>query len=452
MIQQAVRLLLLRLVHLFYPRIEIQGRELVPSGRPTLFVLNHPNGLLDPLVLMIALRCRVSFLAKNTLFKVGAVRWLMRVFGALPIYRQSDAGAEGGDLSGHRAKNEQTFARCRELLRILRPLALFPEGTTHSETTLLPLRTGAARIALSAEAEAGWQLGAQVVPVGLWYQNKTLFRSAVLLVVGEPFAIDGYREEYERDPEAAVDALTAEIARRLGLVVLQAENTELLNGIPVLARWTLGDGEPESLREEHLYTSLLMQAYLKLRESDPGQLATLAGRARRYARTLRTLGIRDPWALELPSVGPWRLLSLALLLALGLPWALAGALLSYLPYRLAGVLTQRIAAHDPPIIGTVKLIAGSVLVFLGWIAASVAVGVAAGAAWGLGLLALAPLLAYTALRWGETAREVYDAFSASWVRIFHRSLSRQLIERRHDLADEIGDAVRLTLNLRELPA
>lgn len=449
MIQRAVRLLLLRLVHLFYPRIEIQGRELVPPGQPTLFVLNHPNGLLDPLVLMIALRCQVSFLAKNTLFKLGAVRWVMGVFGALPIYRQSDAGASG-DVSGHRAKNEQTFARCRELLRKLRPLALFPEGTTHSETTLLPLRTGAARIALSAEAETGWRLGAQIVPVGLWYQNKALFRSAVLLVVGAPFAIGGYRELYERDPEAAVDALTAEIADKLGMVVLQAENTELLNGIPVLARWTLG--EQETLREQHVYTSLLMQAYLRLRESDPGQLATLASRARRYARTLRTLGIRDPWALELPSVGPWRLLGLALALLLGAPWALAGALLSYVPYRLAGVLTQRFAAHDPPIVGTVKLIAGSVLVFLGWIAAAGAAAAALGPAWAGGLLALAPLLAYTALRWGETAREVYDAFSASWVRIFHRSLSRELIERRHDLADEIGAAVRLTLNLRELPA
>ena len=122
------------------------------------------------------------------------------------------AGVERRSLDIWRAdRNEATFARCRELLRRGEPLALFPEGTTHSHSMMLPLRTGAARIALSAEAEAGWQMGLQIVPVGLWYQNKTLFRSSVLVVIGEPFDLDQQATLYQADPHAAVDDLTERI-------------------------------------------------------------------------------------------------------------------------------------------------------------------------------------------------------------------------------------------------
>ena len=58
-------------------------------------------------------------------------------------------------VAGATDANEATFAGCRALLRTGQPIALFPEGTTHSNTTMLPLRTGAARIALSAESESG---------------------------------------------------------------------------------------------------------------------------------------------------------------------------------------------------------------------------------------------------------------------------------------------------------
>src|SRR5262245_49057213 len=140
-----VRFLVLRLVKLFYPRIEVDGRENLPVDGPLLFVANHPNGLLDPLVLMVGLRRHISFLAKSTFFANPIGRLAMEAFGALPVYRQRDEGREGGAQGDRGARNEGTFARCRALLRSGQPLALFPEGTTHSNPMMLPLRTGAAR-------------------------------------------------------------------------------------------------------------------------------------------------------------------------------------------------------------------------------------------------------------------------------------------------------------------
>src|SRR5207244_528290 len=118
----------------------------------------------------------------------------------VPVYRSQDTqGVAGSDPN---AANERTFARCRELLRAGEALALFPEGTSHSDPQLRPLKSGAARIALSAEREhqdsTGQALGLLVVPVGLGYEAKAIFRSRVLLVVGRPIDIAARQAEYRR--------------------------------------------------------------------------------------------------------------------------------------------------------------------------------------------------------------------------------------------------------------
>ena len=64
-------------------------------------------------------------------------------------------------------------------------MALFPEGHSHNEPRRLPLKTGAARIALETEARHG-PLGLKIVPVGLTYDEKGKFRSRVLVRVGDP--------------------------------------------------------------------------------------------------------------------------------------------------------------------------------------------------------------------------------------------------------------------------
>jgi 1-acyl-sn-glycerol-3-phosphate acyltransferase len=435
-----VHFLILRLVRLFYPRIEVDGRENLPVGGPMLFVSNHPNGLLDPLVLMVGLQRHISFLAKSTFFANPIGRLAMGAFGALPVYRQRDEGREGGAQGDRGARNEQTFARCRALLRSGRPLALFPEGTTHSNPTMLPLRTGAARIALSAEAEAAWRLGLRVVPVGLWYQNKALFRSSALLVIGEPFGLDGYAVAYAADPQRAVDELTMEIDARLDAVVLQAENAEALRGIPLLAAWT-APAELETLEQQHERTAELLLGYQHLRAADPERLEALAQRARHYADALRTFGIADPWALELPEADRRRVVWLALALVAGFLPAVAGFALSYGPYRLAAPLTPRLLGKHEETTSTGKLIIGAVLVLLGWIVWALVFGALFGWVAGLLLFILSPALAYIALRWGEIWRELREVVGYNWLHLRHRPLVEQLIARRRALAAEVVEAL-----------
>ncbi|MDB4982167.1 MAG: phospholipid/glycerol acyltransferase, partial [Myxococcales bacterium] len=265
-----LRSLAMALVKLYYPARTVEGAERIPAGRPVVFVLNHPNGLLDPIVLCATTGRPARFLAKSTLFGNPFGRFTMDAFGSIPIYRAKESGARAGDAS----RNDESFARCRAALARGEALALFPEGTSHSDPQMKPLKTGAARIALSAErerADAGGHLGAVIVPVGLFYERKARFRSAVLLAVGEPLEVASLLPRYLADERAAVDALTDDLRARLDAVVLQAETRELLAGLARVARWTADKrpedetGDADALAADLRRAHELLGAYERLR-------------------------------------------------------------------------------------------------------------------------------------------------------------------------------------------
>jgi 1-acyl-sn-glycerol-3-phosphate acyltransferase len=437
-----IRFLVFGLVCLFYPRIEVRGREHLPAGGPVLFVLNHPNGLLDPVLLMLGLQRPVAFLGKSTLFGNPLGRIFMTAFGAIPVYRQQDEGLVGGPQAGQmQSLNEETFAECRALLRQGGAVALFPEGRTHSGSRLLQLRTGAARIALGAEQEAGWQLRLTIVPVGLWYQKKTDFRSSVLLVVGPPFELSDYANEPAEHETHAVKTLTRRIEESLHRVVLQAENADLLAALPLVATWIAPAGQALALPEQHEWTARLLAAYEQLQQHNPARLEQLAQAAQRYADLLQTLGIKNPWALELPPANPRRVKYLLLMLLLTWPLALVGFLMSYLPYRLARPLALYLANWDETQAGTFKLIGGALLILLAWIIEAILCGQWLGFGWGLGLFLLAPFLGYVALRWGENRSELQELAVSRRLRRRHPPLVQTLAAQRQALAQEILEAV-----------
>ncbi|PYQ57876.1 MAG: acyltransferase, partial [Acidobacteria bacterium] len=173
----------------FFREVEAVGAERIPLHRPLVLVANHVNGLIDPILLMGPLPVIPRFLAKSTLWKNPLVRPFLDLAGAIPVYRRQDEGADP-------AKNAETFSRSHELLARGGALALFPEGTSHSDPALKPLKTGAARIVLEAERRFPG-IGTRIIPVGLLFDAKQTFRSRALVQVGEPL---------DPAPEIALDA------------------------------------------------------------------------------------------------------------------------------------------------------------------------------------------------------------------------------------------------------
>jgi 1-acyl-sn-glycerol-3-phosphate acyltransferase len=427
------------LVRLYYPARAVEGAERIPTGKPLIFVLNHPNGLLDPMVLRVVVGRPARFLAKSTLFSNPLNRLVMDAFGCIPVYRAKESGARVGDAS----RNEASFARCRAELAAGGALALFPAGVSHSDPQLRPLKTGAARIALSAEAEHDGRLGVTLVPVGLYYERKARFRSSVLLAVGEAIDVAPLLPDYRRDEHQTVTALTERIDARLDAVVLQAETRELLEGIARVAAWTRAPGTADpadALAAKHRRARDLAEAYGRLRARDPARVERIADEVRAYARSLRRLGIRDPWALELGSPTARAVLSAIARLVLAAPLAAVGAVLGWIPYRLAGWVAARVT-QDEDILGTVKLLAGVVFLVIGWAAEALGAAIVWGARWALPVLVAGGVCGYLALRFEELWREAGFAWGGLRLRAFHFQTARRLAERRRALADEVARAL-----------
>ncbi len=434
LLETLIRWLAEALVRLYYPHRSVEGAERLAHEGPVVFVANHPNGLLDPLLVRVMTGRPARFLAKSTLFGNPAGRLAMQAFGSIPVYRAKESASHDA------SRNEESFSRCRAALASGEALALFPEGVSHSDPQMRPLKTGAARIALSAAGDAP---GLRVLPVGLFYERKVLFRSRVLLVVGEPLPIAPLLPAYRSDERATVDALTDDIRARLDDVVLQAESRDLLAGVARVAGWT-GDaaaGDEDDLAARHRRTRELLAAYGRVHARDPARVEAIASAARGYARTLQHLGVTDPWALEVEMVGARAAVTTLLKLLLCAPFAAIGAILGWIPYRLAGQVAQRVTKEED-VLGTVKMIAGALFLYVAWSAEAIAAGVRWGAVWSVPVFLLAVGSGYASLRFGELATETAEAIRHLVWRVFRRDVTRRLADRRRALADAVAAALR----------
>src|SRR3989440_1092594 len=111
-------------LRVYFRRIEVVGLDNVPGDAPVIFVLNHPNALVDPVFLLCLAPRRVSFLAKAPLFRMPVIGYLVKALDSLPVYRRQD---EGEDVT----KNEETFVAARKLLAKGGTIGICPEGVSH---------------------------------------------------------------------------------------------------------------------------------------------------------------------------------------------------------------------------------------------------------------------------------------------------------------------------------
>jgi len=328
------RLLARVMLRLFFRRIEVEGRSRVRAEGPVLFVANHANALIDPLLLITTLRRRVTLTAKNVLARNPLLGLLQYGLGVVTFHRRQDVG-KGADIR----QNVQALERCRQVLAQGAALCIFPEGVSHSDPHMRTFQTGAARIALDYVKKDGNPGGLVVVPVGLLYTEKDRFRSAIWLRYGEAFDVGQWLAEH---PDANSQALTEELRKRVEEITLNYETRReiliLTWGAEILGTQAAPPSplgwQERPVAEWFSLLSRLQEGYRKLQQTHAAEVEAATSRIRSYRAELKRLGI-EPGEVYLPPHF-WKALLFAIreveLLLIGALPALYGAVNHAGPY------------------------------------------------------------------------------------------------------------------------
>ncbi|MEA2599804.1 MAG: glycerol-3-phosphate O-acyltransferase / dihydroxyacetone phosphate acyltransferase [Acidobacteriota bacterium] len=430
----------------FFREVEVVGADRLPRDRPLVLVANHVNGLIDPLMLMGTLPVMPRFLAKSTLWKIPVIRPFLKLAGAIPVHRRQDESADSGQADPSR--NLETFARSHDLLAKGGALALFPEGTSHSDPSLKPLKTGAARIVLEAERKYPG-LGVRIVPIGLLFDAKETFRSRALVQVGG--AIDPALEiELDgRDPVAAFRELTARIDQGLQDVTLNYatwEDARLARRAADLYR----SQHPElpgrgKLSESVAVRRTFLEGYREMRDRHPERTAAVVEAVREYDNLLHAFDLRDDQVGAAYRLSPvTRFVARSLLrMLIHLPVAIVGTILTWPVYRLVGAIVKR-ATRDADQVATFKVLAAILLFPLTWIAEGLLLGHYLGP-WPGALLALtAPFTAYGALLFDDQRTAFWRESRAYLLLRTRRRLAAELKEKRETVLHQVEDLAHLS--------
>ncbi len=371
-----------RLVHVFFRRVEVTGLQHVPPTGGGLVISWHPNGLVDPALILAEFPRAVVFGARHGLFKWPLLGRLMRALGTVPIYRASDTQA--GD---RRASNQRSLDALARSVAGGSFSALFPEGVSHDAPHLQDLKTGAARLYYRACELGDPESPPTIIPVGLHYNDKQLFRSRVLVEFHPALQLPS---ELRQPPADTLDeqqrrqhyrALTELFERTLHDVVHATESWEL-NWLMHRTRKLLRAerahraghaSRATDMTERALGFERVWAGYYARAQSHAEETQRLLARVAAYDRDLRALRLEDH-ELDQPTgvrVGLFWVLSLQVVMVYLLlpPILLVGYVVNGLPY-VAVSLIARLGSKQSKDAATIKVLAGLLLFPAAWLGSS----------------------------------------------------------------------------------
>lgn len=343
-----------RLMRLYFREVERVGISPGPDTRGRVIVSNHTNALIDPILVLTDAACEISPIAKSTLWSIPGLRWLLDRAGAVPIARRKDNPDKDA------TQNVEIFEKIAQHLSTGGNILIFPEGTSHNEPHLVPLRTGAARMLLAAESKRGVPPTFQAA--ALEFDARSDFRSRCLVLWGpvRSFA------DIPGDTEERVRAATALMREDLADLLVEGETHEERLRVARVAELLSNDGADRTLERWSGIGRQVELANRTLRSVDPTLVAKVAEHVDHYYAELERLGLVDAQVIgrraEPRDPEPrWKRLALA-------PLAASGFALYALPYFIPRWVAR---GKDEDAVSTIKL-GAALLVYPLWMGGLVA--------------------------------------------------------------------------------
>lgn len=168
----------------YFKKILTYGQENIPRKRAVFFVSNHPNALIDPLLIATTNKRITYYFTRSGVFKNKLVEKLLYSVNMLPVYRMSDGIST-------LQNNEKVFAYAFDRLNEQFALLIFAEGSHSLKRRVRPLSKGFTRIIFGAlDRYPGLEI--DIVPVGINYSDPTRFGSSVAIYYGKPISANPY--------------------------------------------------------------------------------------------------------------------------------------------------------------------------------------------------------------------------------------------------------------------
>lgn len=168
-----------------YSEVNVVGAEKIPdtSKASVLIAANHCNCLMDSLVILQSRKEPTAFVSRADIFNNPFIGKCLTNLKMLPIYRKRDC-------DDSQEKNVAVFDNVVETISNGLALSIHPEGTHRARRSLLPFKTGIARIALQAKATYP-DRPVYIVPAGIEYEDYFHNMASVTITYDDPIEIKG---------------------------------------------------------------------------------------------------------------------------------------------------------------------------------------------------------------------------------------------------------------------
>ncbi len=347
MITSFLKLIVQIALRIFFRKIEVQNREALPDKGPMIVAANHPSTIMDASVIGCFLKQKPRFLTKASVFNSPVSKWVLTNMRAIPVMRAADS-PDG------KANTSFLFSKCFERLADGDTILIFPEGVSKHGRQLHKIKTGAARIALGAEAEYDFELGVKIVTIGLNYSNPRLFRSDLYITVNDPIEVREWKEQYLQDERATAQALTDKIKEQLHeqiIITQDAEEDNLLGQIEDVYKGQLldkFDWKAEDAEKDFRATKGIEEALRYFKETDADRVAILKNKLNNYFCNLDQLRLHDDLFENSDERKSFFRAGLrhVFYLLFGFPLWLYGLINNYLPYKLPSVIAYKLTNFE----------------------------------------------------------------------------------------------------------
>ena len=327
-------------IKLFFNQISIQNKQIVPNTSPIIFVANHPNFFMDPLIIGSYCPRQLYFFAKSTLFNSPLKKRILTRLNLVPVYRKID---DKENMGG----NVNSFNKGYRILENNGAFLIFPEGISVGKRVLGKIKTGAARIGLEAELKNDFDLNIVIIPIGLSYSDQVRFRSNIMIRFGSPIELSKFEKEYKRNEVETVKKVTLIIEKSLNNLTnyYQTDQIEdIVQGLELIYKMELMTElgmEVDNKNDDFIISKILTDAVQWYKDNELALIIEFREKLNEYIDLLKQLDIRDEFLDPVrQEKRGWGKTKTILFLVIGSPLFIWGIITNYIPYILPRVLVE----------------------------------------------------------------------------------------------------------------